>query len=183
MLFEDSASLHPVLNSLVVPPEGGEPPAPSIEYTEAGFVVVGADHTDSGQMMIVSDAQGKALAVAFSDGDGNWDNEHDAVVSGLTCAAMGGGTVFSEGSLTFWTGAATAITCGDFVYDLGRLYTEYHQDTHDYTQSVTAFLDPAAHNGWDGEYSYTYANGGSWNIYYDTETQSYSDWVWKTGPH
>lgn len=164
---------------LVQPPE--EPgDVTSIEYSKTGLVVVGAGQSSNGLMMMVSDAQGSILGVAFGDGDGNWDNEWEAMQSGVLCATGISATVLTSGAIAVVTGIATAAACADFIWDMGPLSNEYQTPTQNYSQSVTVFLNPT--NQWDGAYVYTYPDGSSWTIPYDSDTQTYGEWVWKTGP-
>jgi hypothetical protein len=140
--------------------------------------MVGAEHAGSGEMMFVSSAEGQLVAVAFGDGDGNWDNERDAIANGIICVGGAALTGFSSGTLAWIAGAVAAAECYNLMNDLGDLYQEYRTDNlrDTYTQTQNVFLND---EGWDGWYDFEYEDGSGWFIYYDDETGTWSDWVWK----
>jgi hypothetical protein len=177
-LSSDLGFTIPPLGSLIEPPPdpGG---SADFQFSETGFLVIGAEHANSGQMMLAFNAQGAALAVAFADGDGNWNNEEAAIAQGLTCLVGIGALTVTDGMAAYWVGAGTAIACFDFLYKVGVLYDEYQGNSLSYSQSVLTYLNPT--NQYDGAYVYTYKNGGSWTIEYDSETQTFGPWVWKSG--
>lgn len=61
MIFEEPPCFGPTfptpLDMLPEPPEPIETAPASIQFSETGFVVVGAEHANSGQMMLIADAQ------------------------------------------------------------------------------------------------------------------------------
>ncbi len=179
LMLPETLPLGPVLNSYYDDEPIGEPgpsSGPSIQYTGDGVVVVGTENVNGGELMFVTDANGALVGLAFGNGDGNWDNEVDALENGLGCVLGVGITAYSSGALAWLTGAATAVTCGKFLYDLGNLYGEWATSPPSYSYvEKTYFLED---HGWDSKTTYNYGHG-SWSIYYDDDTGTYSDWEWK----
>jgi hypothetical protein len=128
-------------------------------FTQEGvYVVNGNNVTES--MLYALNAQGELAGVAFSDGDGNWDNEVIALGSGIGCFGSVGLVIGTSGAALFFNGAVAAGSCILFGQSLADLSDEY-----DWFSNTTDYAD----NAFEGIcYDFDVDGAGDW----DAETNA-----------